>query len=106
MMNRELIFSAEAEKNLRQLECDPSAEGILRQVRKTLGMLETNIRHPSLNTHKYDSLEGPNGEEVFEAYAQNRTAGAYRIFFLYGPDRVEGKRRVPRLTIVAITPQP
>jgi hypothetical protein len=103
MMNRELIFSAEAEKNLRQLESEPAAEGILRQVRKTLGMLETNMRHPSLNTHKYDSLEGPNGEEVF---AQNRTAGAFRIFFLYGPDRVEGKKRVPRLTIVAITPHP
>jgi hypothetical protein len=106
MMNRELIFSAEAEKNLRQLESDPAAEGILRQVRKTLGMLETNIRHPSLNAHKYDSLEGPNGEEVFEAYAQNRTAGAFRIFFLDGPDRIEGKKRVPRLTIVAITPHP
>jgi len=68
--------------------------------------MEINLRHPSLATHKYESLEGPNGEEVFEAYAQNQTPGAYRVFFVYGPDRTEGKKRIPVLTIVAITPHP
>lgn len=105
-MNRELVFTAEAEKNLRDLERDPVAEGLLKQVRKTLGLLETNPRHPSLQTHEYNSLEGPEGEEVFEAYVQNRTPGAYRVFFYYGPDRFAGKKRVARLTIVAITPHP
>ena len=79
---------------------------MLAQVNKTLGLLETNPRHPSLNTHKYDSITGPDGEEVFEAYAQNRTPGAYRVFFVYGPDRMEGKKRIPVITIVAITPHP
>lgn len=105
-MNRELVFTAEAEKNLRDVERNPAAAGVLSQVRKTLGLLETNPRHPSLQTHKYQSLEGPHGEDVFEAYAQNRTPGAYRVFFYYGPDRVIGKKRVARLTIVAITPHP
>jgi hypothetical protein len=53
-----------------------------------------------------DVLHGPNGEEVFEAYAQNETPGAYRVFFLYGPDRTEGKKRIAVLTIIAITPYP
>jgi len=78
----------------------------LKQVRKVLGYLETNPRHPSLNTHQYDSLSGPNGEEVFEAYAQNDSPGAYRVFFMYRPDRKEGKKRVPGLMIIAITPHP
>jgi hypothetical protein len=43
---------------------------------------------------------------VFEAYAQNQTPGAYRVFFMYGPDRVEGKKRTAVLTIIAITPHP
>lgn len=47
--------------------------------------METNLRHPSLNTHKYDTLNGPNGEDVFESYAQNKTPGAYRVFWHYGP---------------------
>ena len=46
------------------------------------------------------------GEEVFEAYAQNNTPGAYRVFFCYGPDRMDARKRVAVLTIVAITPHP
>jgi len=106
-MNRELRFTAEAEANLKLLRNTPSKAGTLKQVEKTLGLLETNPRHQSLNTHKYSSIKGPNGEEVFEAYAQNKTPGAYRVFFVYGPDRFDGKKRVAAvITIIAITPHP
>ena len=61
--------------------------------------METNLKHPSLNTHLYDELIGPNGEKVFESYAQNRTPGAYRIFWHYGPG--------PRIiTILEVCPHP
>lgn len=105
-MNRRLQFAQAALDSLTRLEEDPQCAGLLRQVRKVLGLLEANLRHPYLNTHKFRSLHGPNGEEVFEAYVQNQTPGAYRVFFFYGPDRVEGGRRIPVLTIVAITPHP
>jgi len=42
---------------------------------------------------------GRNGEEIFEAYAENKTAAAYRIFWNYGP----GKNVI---TIIAVTPHP
>jgi hypothetical protein len=48
-----------------------------------------NLKHPSLNTHKYDALEGPEGQEVFESYAENKTSGAYRIFWHYGTAKME-----------------
>jgi hypothetical protein len=105
-MNRELRLTPAALDALRELERSSHQESLLKQVRKTLGLLETNPRHPSLQTHKFRSLHGPNGEEVFEAYVQNQTSAAYRIFFYYGPDRLEGKRRIPVLTIVAITQHP
>jgi hypothetical protein len=105
-MNRELRFTPEAQRNLKDLEAEPAKTATLKQVRKTLGLMETNLLHPSLNTHKYDSIVGPNGEEVFEAYAQNKTPGAYRIFFIYGPDRTVGKKRIPVLTVIAITRHP
>lgn len=105
-MNRELRLTPSAQDSLRELERDPHSAGVLKQVRKTLALLETNLRHPSLNTHKFRSLQGPSGEEVFEAYVQNQTPGAFRVFFYYGPDRVEGGRRIAVLTVVAITPHP
>ena len=104
-MNRELRFTPEARRNLADLQKNPAKRATLNQVRKTLGLL-TNLRHPSLNTHGFHSLQGPNGEEVFEAYAQNKTPGAYRVFFMHGPDRLEGKKRIAVLTIIAITPHP
>ena len=36
---------------------------------------------------QYTSLKGPKGEKVFEAYAQQRTPSAYRVFWYYGPEK-------------------
>jgi hypothetical protein len=95
----ELIFTPQADSDLREVENDPSKKDILKAVRKTLGFMETNLRHPSLNTHEFSSLKGPKGEKVFEAYVQQKTPAAYRIFWYYGPGRKQ-------ITIVAITPHP
>jgi hypothetical protein len=75
--------------------------GLFKQVHKTLSLLAGNPRHPGLNTHKYSSVTDPAGRqrEVFEAYAQNDTPGAYRVFWCYGPGRGD-------ITVIAITPHP
>ena len=95
----DLYFTEQAATKLDELENDPALRKRLKSVRKALGYLETNPRHPGLNTHKYTSLIGPHGEEIFEAYAENNTPGAYRIFWFYGPD----KRAI---TVIDITPHP
>ncbi len=105
-MNRKFLFVPEARATLERLGKNPAKAGLYRLLLKTLGLMETNLRHPSLNTHPYDSISGPGGEKVLEAYAQNNTPGAYRVFFFYGPDEIEKGRRVPVLTIFAITPHP
>ena len=94
-----LLFTLQADADLRELENNPSQRDVLKAVRKCLGFLETNLRHPSLNTHEFRSLKGPNGEKVFAAYAQQKTPGAYRVFWYYGPER-------GMITILAITPHP
>jgi len=98
-MQMKLKFTKEALKNLKALKANSAQNGRLKQVLKALGFMETNLKHTGLCTHKYDSLSGPNGEEVFEAYAQNQTPGAYRVFWFYGPDKRE-------ITVIAITPHP
>jgi hypothetical protein len=94
-----LHFTPRAAKDLQELAHDAGQRKRLRSVRKALALLETNQRHPSLHTHKYESLKGPHGEEIFEAYAENKTPAAYRIFWFYGP-------HADSITIVAITPHP
>ena len=78
-----------------------AAEGLFKQVKKTIEQLANNPKHPTLNTHQYDSLDHPYEQKgkVFEAYAQNQTPGAYRVFWCYGPDKKQ-------ITIIAITPHP
>jgi len=105
-VQRKIEFTPTADQQLSALENDPSRAAIWKQVKKALGFLELNPGHPSLNSHEFTSLLGANGEKVFEAYAQNNTPGAYRIFWHYGPDEFSGKKRVPNITIVAITPHP
>lgn len=94
-----LLFTDEANAEYDRLEHNRAQHKRLKAVRKTLGYLETNPRHPSLNTHKYSSFKGPKNEDVFEAYAENNTPGAYRIFWYYGPNK-------KAITIIAITPHP
>lgn len=105
-MIRQLDFTDEAAGQLDRLKKDPAKAGLLKQLHKTLGLMETNLRHPSLNTHEYSSLKGPKGEKISEAYVQNNTPGAYRVFFFYGPDRVAKEKRTPVLTIFMLVPHP
>ena len=98
-MKFDLLFTEQADEQLIEIEHSKDKKGILKAVRKILGFMETNLRHPSLHTHKYDELTGPNGEEIFESYAQNRTPGAYRIFWYYGPEKKQ-------ITILDISPHP
>jgi hypothetical protein len=95
----ELLFTDQADKDLTSLEKTKSLARRLKVVRKALGYFQIDPRHPSLATHKYDSIQGKNGEEIFEAYAENNTPTAYRIFWHYGLLKKQ-------ITIIAITPQP
>ncbi len=98
-MSFELRFTERASNQLDALESDDGLAKRLKTVKKALAMLEANPRHPGLNTHKFESIKGPNGEEVFEAYAENKTPAAWRIFWIYGP----GKNKI---TVIAITQHP
>ncbi len=98
-MRFRLLFTKEAAANLESLEADKGLSKRLKAVRKALGLLETNPRHPSLNTHKFSSLRGPASEDVFEAYAESNTPAAYRIFWIYGPEKGQ-------ITVIAITSHP
>ncbi|MEX2171801.1 MAG: hypothetical protein WD851_20950 [Pirellulales bacterium] len=75
--------------------------GTFKQIAKAIRLLRDNPRHPSLHTHEYSGIENPFDPDarLWEAYAQNKTPSAYRVFWSYGPGRDE-------LTTIAITSHP
>lgn len=98
-MKFEIIFTELADEQYEDLENSSDKKAACKAVKKILGFMETNLRHPSLHTHKYDAYIGPDGEEVFESYAQNKTPGAYRVFWFYGTKKGQ-------ITILEIGPHP
>jgi len=96
-----LVFTRRAQEELERLEGSPRYVGLITQIKKTLGFLQTNPRHPSLQTHVFHSLAHPYHprEKVFEAYVQQHTPAAYRLFWCYGP-------KPGQITVIAITPHP
>ena len=96
-----LVFTRSAQRVLDELDGSPRHAGLVKQIKKSLGYLQHDPKHPSLHTHPYSSIEHPYHphEKVFEAYAQNRTPSAYRIFWCYGPNKAQ-------ITVIAITPHP
>jgi len=95
----ELQWTAEARKTYELLKSTASQKKRYQAVKKTIKFLAMNPRHNSLQTHEYISLKGPNGEKVFEAYAEQSTPAAYRVFWYYGPSK-------GIITIFAITSHP
>jgi hypothetical protein len=96
-----ITLSETADRHLHDLEFHQDRRELakLRKVRKCLGYLQTKPRHPSLATHEYSSMIGVSGQKVWEAYVENNTPAAWRVFWHYGPGSNE-------ITIVAVTPHP
>jgi hypothetical protein len=95
----EIFLTDEAKNQLERLRKDKGLEKRYNAVKKAIRFLSENPRHKSLKTHEFTSLTGPKGEKIFEAYAEQSTPAAYRIFWDYGPGRNQ-------MTILAITPHP
>ncbi|MGH7812545.1 MAG: hypothetical protein ACREQI_00880 [Candidatus Binataceae bacterium] len=93
-----LRLITEAQQQLSELARDTEQQIRLKAVRKALGQLEKfGPRYPALQTHPFESQQGPGGAKVFVAYAEQGTPAAYRILWCYGP--AEGE-----LTILWIGP--
>ena len=99
MTNFEITLTEEAEDYLNLLKKDKGRKSSYKAVSKALRLMSKNLRHQSLATHEFHSKKGINGEKIFESYAQNKTPGAHRVFWYYGPGKKE-------ITVVAITPHP
>ncbi|KPJ66461.1 MAG: hypothetical protein AMJ45_03880 [Syntrophobacter sp. DG_60] len=96
----QIIYTERAKKDLDELKADKSKKKILKAIIKSIKFLAQNPKHPSLKTHQYYSIAPVYpGQRVWEAYAQDKTPAAYRVFWCYGPKKNQ-------ITIISITPHP
>lgn len=66
---------------------------------KSLKLLAKNPHHPSLKTHDIEALTKRYGLKVWQSYLENKTSGAMRMYWVYGPDKGE-------ITIIGLEPHP
>ncbi len=92
-------WTYEARNNDNVIKNDPSQKKRYKAVVKTIRFLAQDPSHKSLQTHEYSSLKGPHEEKIFEAYAEQNTPAAYRVFWYYGTARGV-------ITLIAITSHP
>jgi hypothetical protein len=78
-----LKWAGPARKSFESLKADSSKQKQYKAVKNALRKLAQDPFYPGLQSHPFNSLNGPSGEKVFESYAENRTPGAYRIFWYY-----------------------
>ncbi|MFZ3138725.1 MAG: hypothetical protein WA126_15195 [Thermodesulfovibrionales bacterium] len=95
----DIFLTDEADEQFNRLKSDKGLSKRYKAVKKAILFLSQNPRHPGLQTHEFTSLKGPKGEKVFEAYAEQATPAAYRIFWYYGP-------KENQITVISITPHP
>ena len=64
-----------------------------------LKKLATDPFYPSLQTHEISQLSKRYGMKVWQSYLENKTSGARRMFWVYGPNKQE-------ITIIGLEPHP
>lgn len=94
----QLRFTKEAASQLDDLS-KGGDQRRLKKVQRALARIEADPRYPGLSSHKYKSVQGPDGQDVWDSYVENNTPSAWRVFWHYGPG-------ADVITILAITPHP
>ena|SRR5581483_10877587 len=82
-----VILTERAQKQLDKL-IEQNNIKVIKAVQKALKQMKKDLRHPSLETHRFYGYIGQKkGDEIFESYAENNTTSAHRLFCHYGPGR-------------------
>ena len=82
------------------LAASPAHRARLKKIRKAQRFLEQQgPSYPGFNTHQIRDRQGPFGEPVYQSYVENRSPGAWRLWWMYGPGTDE-------ITLLDVGPHP
>jgi hypothetical protein len=74
-------------------------EKLYKKMGKAMALLSSEPKHPGLHSHEIESLSRRYGLRVWQSYLENKTSGAGRIYWIYGPEKNE-------ITIIGLEPHP
>lgn len=83
-------------EDLEKIKKSHKAEILRKKIKNKIELLKQNPKHSSLNSHEYTSLSKRYGVKIFGIYIENKTPGAYRLFWHYHGNNI--------IRVVAITP--
>ncbi|MCC8196524.1 MAG: hypothetical protein LIO49_06975 [Ruminococcus sp.] len=87
------------QKAYRDGSISKSDERLYKKWGKAVRILSENPLYPGLHTHEIQPLSKRYGIKVWQSYLENRTSGAMRMYWVYGPDNEE-------ITIIGLEPHP
>lgn len=82
-------MTSEAKLQLQKIMTDSSKMGLQKQLKKCLGLLSSNPRHPGLNSHPLVGSEESTGLKIWTSYVQNKTPSAHRVLWCYSNTKKE-----------------
>ncbi len=75
-------------------------EGTLyKKMGKAMTLLSNDPKHPGLHSHEIEALTRRYAVKVWQSYLENKTSGAGRIYWIYGPAKND-------ITIIGLEPHP
>jgi len=72
---------------------------LYKKMGKAMNLLANDPRYPGLHSHEIEALTRRYGVKVWQSYLENKTSGAGRIYWIYGPAKND-------ITIIAVEPHP
>lgn len=104
-MRYELRFAPAAAETMGKLTAGGNATAAkLKKVRKALGSLQADPMYPGLHSHLYQHFPGLDKGKVWDSYVENRTPGAWRIYWMYGPNETRDGQEIAIITVLVIGP--
>ncbi len=80
-------------------EINKKDEQLYKKWGSALKKLSQDPEYPSLHTHEIPPLTKRYGTKVWQSYLENKTSGAMRMYWVYGPDKQE-------ITVIGLEPHP
>jgi len=74
-------------------------ETLYKKMGKAMALLANDPKHPGLHSHEIEALTRRYGVKVWQSYLENKTSGAGRIYWIYGPAKND-------ITIIGLEPHP
>jgi hypothetical protein len=74
-------------------------EKLYKKLGKAMALLANDPKHTGLHSHEIEALSRRYGVKVWQSYLENRTSGAGRLYWVYGPEKNE-------ITVIGVEPHP